>query len=351
MFLIGQENNAILCADGKDNDGNGLIDCEETACLNLVSFENGCSICPNGLSFGDYIISHTPGCSPSDTEISGALGVNDFDNPTSDNVPEFVYLGNGGSLKIGFNNNLLSNSGDGNEDLRFFEIGPAVEPFEVALRPFDLYTKIELQSLGIPDNNEDGFFEIGIVDGANSALDIDFVLNGFEAGELIFDAVEITDVPGDFDICNRNTPGSDIDAICALFTINLECELPIEEMTLVEFCNCLEEDNPIYDKYCNTENFILIPNAFTPDGNGLNDLFPVLTKDNKPVTIKSYNIFNRWGQLIFSRNNFINESTNNLWDGKMKNEDVEIGVYLYFIEIEFENGLQFQFKGNVTVVR
>ena len=351
LIFFGQENNALLCADGKDNDGNGLTDCEETSCMNLVGFENGCSICPNGLSFGDYIISHTPGCSPSDTELSGALGVNDFDNPSTDNVPEFVYLGNGGSLKVGFSNNLLSNSGDANEDLWFFEIGPAVEPFEVALRPFDLFTKIELQSLGIPDADEDGFYEIAIVEGANSALDIDFVLNGFEAGKLIFDAVGITDVPGDFDLCNRNTPGSDIDAVCALFTIDLECELPVENASVVEFCNCLEEDNPIYGKYCDTNNLILIPTAFTPDGNGLNDVFPVLTKDNQPVAINSYRIYNRWGQLVFNRNNFINYSKENFWDGKNKNEDAEIGVYLYLIEVEFENGLQSIYKGNVTLIR
>ncbi|MEY2830520.1 MAG: hypothetical protein RIQ33_2378, partial [Bacteroidota bacterium] len=57
-------------------------------------------------------------------------------------------------------------------------------------------------------------------------------------------------------------------------------------------------------------------------------------------------IFNRWGSLIFTTNNF-----NDKWDGMYKNEPQELGVYVYYISAKSNNGRTITLKGNVTLIR
>jgi gliding motility-associated-like protein len=92
---------------------------------------------------------------------------------------------------------------------------------------------------------------------------------------------------------------------------------------------------------------LYIPNAFTPNGDGLNDTF-----GGKGEGITDYNlqIFNRWGNLIFESNDMKNQ-----WDGNYHNEIAPIGVYVYKISAKgpSANGRSKNLineKGNVTLV-
>ena len=118
VFVFGdisaQENTSILCADGIDNDGDGMIDCEDVDCT-MISMQ-GCDLCSEGISFADYLIEYKSGCSIADPEPEGALGASDFKEFVGDE-PEFVFLGDEGFIKLGFSNNLVTNSGDGQLDL------------------------------------------------------------------------------------------------------------------------------------------------------------------------------------------------------------------------------------------
>ena len=125
-----------------------------------------------------------------------------------------VSLGRGGLLELSFLDNLLTNSGDSNDDLHIFEIGPDVEDTFVAIRP----TSGTLSLLNPDDDdNGDGFFEIGKVFGSTSSIDIDSFFPGFLAGELKFDAVQLIDDPNEG---NNSGPtvGADIDAVGAIFS-------------------------------------------------------------------------------------------------------------------------------------
>ncbi len=88
-----------------------------------------------------------------------------------------------------------------------------------------------------------------------------------------------------------------------------------------------------------------IPNAFTPDGDGLNDSF-----FGKGVFISTYemSIYDRWGNLIFFSNDI-----NKAWDGKANHgNEIAVGdVYIYSFKItDFKSG-RHNFKGIVTLVR
>jgi gliding motility-associated-like protein len=68
---------------------------------------------------------------------------------------------------------------------------------------------------------------------------------------------------------------------------------------------------------------IYFPNAFTPNGNGLNDMFKVLGTGISNFNIK---IFDRWGKMVYTSNDMKSG-----WDGKYKGQKVQQGVYTYSV--------------------
>jgi len=76
---------------------------------------------------------------------------------------------------------------------------------------------------------------------------------------------------------------------------------------------------------------ITVYNGFTPNGDGLNDSWIIENIENFPSN--TVTIFNRWGNQLWSTNNYNN--TSNVWDGKSKNGSVlTSGTYFYVIEID-----------------
>lgn len=234
VSLLCQENSPLLCSDGIDNDGDGNIDCMDNECGDLPN--NGCSTCFNdGSSFADVVLSYSNPCSNSlNTNPDAAIGVSNFSTVPSD---QFVTLGNGGSIALGFTNNILTNSGNSSADLWVFEVGPLVESSYIALRPIPgSGSESILIAEGVVDSDSDGFYEFGLISGSTSSIDIDNFLSGeYESGALKFDAVKVTDFPGGG--CSGGYTGADIDAVCALSSVACESIL-----TEINKSICLGED-------------------------------------------------------------------------------------------------------------
>ncbi len=89
-----------------------------------------------------------------------------------------------------------------------------------------------------------------------------------------------------------------------------------------------------------------IPNAFSPNGDGKNDSFKVVS--TIPLTIAEFRVWNRWGQLVYD-----NESGPDGWDGKQKKEEAASDVYVYRVvyEVTGGSGKQYTKKGDVTLLR
>jgi gliding motility-associated-like protein len=103
-----------------------------------------------------------------------------------------------------------------------------------------------------------------------------------------------------------------------------------DPMPIVSFSNIV----PIKQNF-----LILLPNAFTPNGDGQNETFhPV------GLFIKSYNmlIYNKWGELVFE---------GQIWDGQAKNGTAPSGTYVCYIEAEDFTGEKFIKKGTVILIR
>jgi gliding motility-associated-like protein len=99
---------------------------------------------------------------------------------------------------------------------------------------------------------------------------------------------------------------------------------------------------------CNGEN-IFLPNTFSPNGDGMNDVFYPQSKGLS--YIKNFRIFNRWGEVVFEQLSFQANDPSKGWNGKHKNAPAVDDVLVYIIEVVCENGETLTFKGDVTIIR
>ncbi len=91
------------------------------------------------------------------------------------------------------------------------------------------------------------------------------------------------------------------------------------------------------------EPYIYIPNAFTPNGDGKND---VLYLRGEYIDEMDLKIFDRWGELVFET-----DKPSVGWDGTYKGEPVEPAVFVYHLRVICWGGTEFFKKGNITVIR
>ena len=97
------------------------------------------------------------------------------------------------------------------------------------------------------------------------------------------------------------------------------------------------------------ENLLFAPNAFSPNNDGINDLF-MLNPGKGVETINSLQILDRWGNLVFERQNLIADDPRNGWDGTLNQQRLSPGVYVYFAEITLVSGETLVTQGDVTLV-
>ena len=90
--------------------------------------------------------------------------------------------------------------------------------------------------------------------------------------------------------------------------------------------------------------FIKLPSAFSPNGDGKNETFRILNAGN--IELIEFKIFNRWGNLVFETNN-----KEEAWDGKRRGEYQNSGTYIYYIKGRKSSGEITEIKGNFTLLR
>lgn len=123
---------------------------------------------------------------------------------------------------------------------------------------------------------------------------------------------------------------------------NITYKLSVEN----EHCSAGDEINIIitYDN-----RGITVPNAFSPNGDGINDVFYPIGRNASFV--KSMTIFNRWGKQIFVINNVPGNDPAYGWKGTWNGAAAQVGVYYYIIELIGENNKPVQYTGHVTLLK
>lgn len=114
-------------------------------------------------------------------------------------------------------------------------------------------------------------------------------------------------------------------------------------LTVASQYGCATTDTIEVRKGC----YIAIPNAFTPNGDGINDYFFPSELLSENLSRFHMQIFNRWGQLLFETN----MANGRGWDGAFNGVDQTEGVYIYIIEAMIDHKNAEKYQGNVTLLR
>jgi len=114
-------------------------------------------------------------------------------------------------------------------------------------------------------------------------------------------------------------------------------------MTVTDANGCISSDNTLITvlPYC-----LKVMDAFTPNGDGMNDRWIVTNNGGLCVTRVYATVFNRYGNIVFKSDNY----TNN-WDGTYNGKPVADGTYYYVVNYLLMNGAYITLKGDVTILR
>jgi gliding motility-associated-like protein len=88
---------------------------------------------------------------------------------------------------------------------------------------------------------------------------------------------------------------------------------------------------------------VFVPNAFTPNGDGQNDVLTPFVSGSKYF---DFMIFNRWGEKVFQTDN-----PNFGWDGTFKGDKAPFGVYIYHLKVVFTDNTTRDMKGSITLLK
>jgi gliding motility-associated-like protein len=121
-------------------------------------------------------------------------------------------------------------------------------------------------------------------------------------------------------------------------------------VTLVSVDGCQASDR-VFIRVDN-EPHIFIPNVFTPGNDDTNNnLVYVFADGDQVVRVDKFQIFDRWGTLVFTDKNFMPNDPSHGWDGSVGGKILDPAVFVYYAEILLIDGRKILYKGDVTLVR
>lgn len=131
--------------------------------------------------------------------------------------------------------------------------------------------------------------------------------------------------------------------------ITVKPEQSIEYTILVKNeGGCFAEDKISVFVTCDNSN-IFVPNTFSPNGDGVNDIF--YPRGSGVFNIKNLIVFNRWGEVVFEKANFRANDASAGWDGTYKGKKLPPDVFVYSLQVLCANNQSLVFKGNVALVK
>jgi gliding motility-associated-like protein len=95
---------------------------------------------------------------------------------------------------------------------------------------------------------------------------------------------------------------------------------------------------------------VYIPNAFSPNSDGINDYFTIFGSIPNIQQIEQFQVFNRWGGLVFEQKSFFPNELSMGWNGKVGGEKMPTGVYTYKVKIRFLDGEAIWYAGDVVLI-
>ncbi len=97
------------------------------------------------------------------------------------------------------------------------------------------------------------------------------------------------------------------------------------------------------------ESSVFIPNTFSPNADGANDVFFV--RGSGTFQVRALRVYNRWGQLVFEKRNGSANNPSDGWDGTFNGQQLDAAAFVYQADVICRNGQLFTFKGSVSLIR
>ena len=91
---------------------------------------------------------------------------------------------------------------------------------------------------------------------------------------------------------------------------------------------------------------LTVPNGFTPNGDGLNDIFLPVVSNADQIKFYRFEVYNRWGQLVFE-----SSKPGEGWDGKFNGKLAQFGVYSWSVRFEVPENDPVNASGHVTLIK
>lgn len=242
----------------------------------------------------------------------GALSVTN----TTGGTPPYLYGLNGGTLST---NNFWTNLSGGNYDILVQDANGCENTLNISLiEPQEV--NVELVVF-VEDNT--------IILGDSVDLVAQVSINPNELDNVVWEPAELVNC--DTCLTTSSTPFETTN-----FTVTVDSDGCSDSDDLTIF---VRKERPIY-----------VPNGFSPNGDGVNDVFMIFSGD-QVEKVKSFLVFNRWGEPVFQFYNIQTNDPNFGWDGTYRGEPMNPAVFVWFAEIEFIDGSVEIFKGDVTLTR
>ena len=119
------------------------------------------------------------------------------------------------------------------------------------------------------------------------------------------------------------------------------------ELIITDREGCVTSD--MITVFVNKEVNVEVPTGFSPNGDGRNDF--LFVHGDKEIEVKVFRVFDRWGEVVYEAGGFMLNDNTLGWDGTFRSEKMPAGVYVWYIEVEAEDGEPATFKGNTTLLR
>lgn len=121
------------------------------------------------------------------------------------------------------------------------------------------------------------------------------------------------------------------------------------EVTVTDENGCTASD--LITVFVDKEVTIAVPTGFSPNGSGdaMNEVLHVHGDSN--IEVKIFRVYDRWGELLYENGGFMLNDMSVGWDGNFRGKPMPAGTYVWYIEVETEDGEPASFKGSTTLLR
>lgn len=162
-------------------------------------------------------------------------------------------------------------------------------------------------------------------------------------------------------VAQYTVPSSQLDTLiwtpsellpCPQMPCDVQEFLPTQQtvvtLTVIDENGCKADD--LLTVFVKKDNPIYVPNGFSPNGDGTNDVFMIYS-GKEVQNIKSFLVFDRWGETVFEYYDFQPNNPAYGWDGTLRGQKMNPAVFAWFAVVEFVDGSEVLLEGDVTLVR